>query len=177
VSRTGRYRIFPIVGTSVMTLACLSIGAIGLGRWTLFDVLATTALGLSFGFQLSPMTVTIQNALEWRDTGIGMSCLMFFRLMGGAFGVALLSSVLIGALDAGARAIPGHEILGPQPGIALFHLHEQSGQLTPALLAALSSTMAGAFRRLFLVAAVFGFLALLGACALREVPLRGRPER
>jgi EmrB/QacA subfamily drug resistance transporter len=174
VSRTGRYRVFPIVGTSMMTLACLAIAALGLGRDLGFDLAATGALGLSFGCQLSPMTVTVQNALDWRDTGIGMSCLMFFRLMGGAFGVALLSTVLIAGLDAGALAVPGHEILGPDPGIALFHLDEASRGLPPALLGALASTIAHAFRHMFLIAAAIGAVTVIGAVSLREVPLRGR---
>jgi EmrB/QacA subfamily drug resistance transporter len=174
VSRTGRYRIFPIIGTATTTLMCVSIALVGLGRISWFDIAATTLLGLSFGFQLSPMTVVVQNALDIRDTGIGMSCLMFFRLMGGAFVVSLLSAVLIGGLDAGAAAVPGHEALGPQPGLALFHLDERSGALTPALLQAFGQTMRAAFATVFWVAAALSACALAGAFALKEVPLRGR---
>jgi EmrB/QacA subfamily drug resistance transporter len=174
VSRTGRYRIFPIIGTATTTAMCGLIALVGLGRITPFDVAVTTLLGLSFGFQLSPMTVVVQNALDIRDTGIGMSCLMFFRLMGGAFTVALLSAVLIGGLDAGAAAVPGHEALGPQPGLALFHLDESSGALTPGLLQALAQTKRDAFAKVFWVAAGLSGCALVGAFALREVPLRGR---
>ncbi len=181
VSRTGRYKIFPIIGTATTTLMCAVIALVGLGRIPAFDVATTTLLGLSFGFQLSPMTVVVQNALDIRDTGIGMSCLMFFRLMGGAFVVALLSAVLITGLDAGALAVPGHEALGPEPGLALFHLDESSGALTPSLLAALGQSMRHAFALVFWVAAGLSLCALVGACALREVPLRGReqprPER
>ena len=73
VSRFGRYRIFPIIGSSMMALACLSISYLGLGGAPVVNVAFTGILGMSFGFQLSPMTVTVQNALDWRDTGIGMS--------------------------------------------------------------------------------------------------------
>ena len=38
------------------------------------------------------MTVTIQNAVNLRDGGVAISCMMFFRLISGAFGVALLRS-------------------------------------------------------------------------------------
>jgi hypothetical protein len=41
---------------------------------------------------------------------------MFFRLIGGAFGVALLTALLVGELNSGALAIPGHDVLGPTPG-------------------------------------------------------------
>jgi EmrB/QacA subfamily drug resistance transporter len=176
VTRTGRYRIFPIIGTAMTTMMCGAIALVGLGHMPMFDVVTTTLLGLSFGFQLSPMTVVVQNALDVRDTGIGMSCLMFFRLMGGAFVVSLLSAVLIGALDAGALDVPGHEALGATPGVALFHLDESSGALTPALLLALSHTIRHAFSIVFAVAAGLSVCALVGAFALKEVPLRGREE-
>jgi hypothetical protein len=176
VSRTGRYRIFPILGTGTTALLCGTIAWVGLGHAVGFDIAATLVLGLSFGFQLSPMTVVAQNALDIRDTGIGMSCLMFFRLMGGAFVVALLSAVLIGSLDAGVAAVPGHAALGPHPGLALFHLDERSGALTPALLQALGQSIRHAFAEVFGVAAALSGCALIGACALKEIPLRGRPE-
>jgi EmrB/QacA subfamily drug resistance transporter len=174
VSRTGRYKIFPLLGTGCTTVMCGLIAAIGLGRMPAFDIAATTLLGLSFGFQLAPMTVVVQNALDIRDTGIGMSCLMFFRLMGGAFVVSLLAAVLIGALNAGALAVPGHEALGSSPGLALFHLDERS--LTPALLSALGQTISSAFTQVFAVAALLSACALVGAVALKEIPLRGRDE-
>jgi MFS family permease len=174
VSRTGRYKIFPLLGTCCTTAMCGLIALIGLGQVPAFDIAATTLLGLSFGFQLSPMTVVVQNALDIRDTGIGMSCLMFFRLMGGAFVVSLLSAVLIGGLNAGALAVPGHEALGPSPGLALFHLDESSGALTPALLHAFDHTIQHAFTLVFVVAAALSACALVGALALEEIPLRGR---
>jgi hypothetical protein len=100
--------------------------------------------------------VPVQNALDLEDNGIGLSTVMFFRLIGGAFGVALLTALLIGELNSGASAIPGHAVLGPDPGIALLHLDQQE-KVSPALLAGLedrcaphsrtSSSMQRSFRR------------------------------
>ena len=170
MTRTGRYRIFPIVGAAAMSALCLAIAFVGLGRSLSFDIAATGLLGVSFGFQLSPVMVALQNALDRRDTGIGMSGLIFFRLMGGAFGVALLSSILVAAFNAGAVAVPGHEALGANPGLALFHLEERG--LPPALLRDLADVIAGGFRAVFLVAAAIAALAALGACLLKETALR-----
>jgi EmrB/QacA subfamily drug resistance transporter len=102
VSATGRYRFLSLLGSIVAAGMCLVIAWTGLGHSLLQDTAVTLLLGLSFGCQFSPITVTIQNALEPRDGGIGIACMMFFRLMGGAFGVAFLSSLLLGALPAGA---------------------------------------------------------------------------
>jgi EmrB/QacA subfamily drug resistance transporter len=102
VSATGRYRFLSLLGSSVSVGMCLVIAWLGLGHSLVQDTVVTLLLGLSFGCQFSPITITIQNALEPRDGGIGIACMMFFRLMGGAFGVAFLSSLLLGALPAGA---------------------------------------------------------------------------
>ena len=96
VTRTGHYRIFPILGAAAMATICGTIAALGLGLSWPLDTALTAGLGLSFGFQLPTVIVPVQNALDLTDTGIGLSTVMFFRLIGGAFGVALLTALLVG---------------------------------------------------------------------------------
>jgi MFS family permease len=146
VSRTGRYRFLPILGTASAVAMCLVVALVGLGHSLLLDTGVTLLLGLSFGCQFSPITVTIQNAVDPRDGGVAVACMMFFRLMGGAFGVALLSALLLGRLPAGGLA---------------------GGAADPAQAAA-------AFRLVFLAAAGIAALCLVAALRLREIPLRGR---
>jgi EmrB/QacA subfamily drug resistance transporter len=172
ISRTGRYRIFPLAGSVLASLACASIGYVGLGRSLAFDIVATSLLGLAWGGQFSPLTIAVQNALHWQDTGIGLSCLMFFRLIGGAFGVAFLSTLLIGYLTSGALAVPGHEALGPNPGLALLHLDEPGVNISPELHAALAVTIRHAFAHLYVVSTLILALSIVPAVGLREMPLR-----
>jgi EmrB/QacA subfamily drug resistance transporter len=174
ISRIGRYRIFPILGSIGATLACAAIGYVGLGHSAVFDITMTSVLGIAWGGQFSPLTVAAQNALHWQDTGIGMSCLMFFRLIGGALGVALLSTILIASLTAGALAVPGHEALGANPGIALLHLDEPGRHLSPELMTALDATIRRAFAHLYAVAAFILALSIIPAFMLKEEPLRTR---
>jgi multidrug resistance protein len=173
VSRTGRYRIFPILGAAAMTLICATIALTGLGRSWALDTILTAALGLSFGFQLPTVIVPVQNALDLEDTGIGLSAVMFFRLIGGAFGVALLTALLVGELNSGALAIPGHDVLGPNPGIALLHLDRQE-PVSSTLLAGLQDTVRAAFSHVFLYAAVISALTTVASFGLKEIPLRSR---
>ncbi|MBV1797384.1 MFS transporter [Siccirubricoccus sp. G192] len=173
VTWTGRYRFLPIMGTSVATLMSALIALIGLGHSLLLDSAVTLLLGLAFGCQFSPMTVTVQNALEPKDGGIGVSCMMFFRLMGGAFGVALLSAILLGGLAAGAEALGGAAALGESPGLALMRAGHDGG-VDAALLQALRQTARETFSLVFGVASAILAVALGFALALREVPLRGR---
>ena len=171
VTRTGRYRIYPILGAAAMTGLCAAIAFFGLGRSGFIDTALTGGLGLAFGFQLSPVVVAVQNALELADTGIGLSVLLFFRLIGGAFGVALLTALLIGALNTGALAVPGHDVLGANPGIALLHL-DQLDTIKSSVLAGLTDAVRSAFGYVFFYATVISALTALASLALQEIPLR-----
>ncbi len=153
VARTGRYRFLALLGTGVATLMCLVIAGLGLGHSLWLDTAVTLAMGLAFGCQFSPMTVTIQNALEPKDGGIGVACMMFFRLMGGAFGVALLSAVLLGRL-------------GAEGGVAVLSQAGGTGQPVPGAEAA--------FAAVFLGAGAIGAVSFALALMLKEIPLRGR---
>ena len=173
VSRTGHYRVFPILGAAVMTILCAAIAVTGLGRSWPLDSLLTALLGISFGLQLPSVVVPVQNALDLADAGIGLSVVMFFRLIGGAFGVALLTALLVGDLNAGALTVPGHDVLGPNPGIALLHLDHQE-EAGPALIAGLQHAVRAAFGRVFWYATAISAFTTLASLALREIPLRSR---
>jgi Na+/melibiose symporter-like transporter len=171
VSRTGHYRIFPILGAAAMTIICGVVAMTGLGQSWPVDTVLTAVLGLSFGFQLPTVIVPVQNALDLEDTGIGLSTVMFFRLIGGAFGVALLTALLVGELNSAALAIPGHDVLGSNPGIALLHLDQQDS-INPAVLASFQHAIGAAFSHVFIAAAIISALTTIVSLGLREIPLR-----
>ncbi|MBV8504899.1 MAG: hypothetical protein JOZ11_03700, partial [Alphaproteobacteria bacterium] len=101
-----------------------------------------------------------------------LSVVMFFRLIGGAFGVALLTALLVGYLNAGALLVPGHDVLGSHPGIALLHLDQQE-TVSPALATGLQQAVRTAFSRVYLWAAAISALTLIASFGLKEIPLRG----
>lgn len=173
VTRTGHYRIFPILGAAAMATICGTIAGLGLGRSWPLDTALTAGLGLSFGFQLPTVIVPVQNALDLTDTGIGLSTVMFFRLIGGAFGVALLTALLVGELNSGALTIPGHDVLGANPGIALLHL-DQAEPANSSVLAGLQGAVRTAFSHVFLYATAISVLTTAISFALKEIPLRSR---
>ena len=64
-----------VMMTAMATAMCLVIALVGLGHSLVVDTVVTLLLGLSFGCQFSPMTVTIQNAVDPRDGGVAISCM------------------------------------------------------------------------------------------------------
>ena len=158
ISKTGRSKIFPVLGCAAAMASCVLLALLGLGHALVVDLGVTLLLGLSFGGQMSPLTITIQNALEPRDAGVGLSCMMFFRLMGGAFGTAGLVAVLVDQLGG---------------GLALFQPALRAA-MPAAELRAMGSVLTAAFAHVYWVSAAIMALALVAACAIREVPLRSK---
>jgi EmrB/QacA subfamily drug resistance transporter len=94
VTRTGRYRIYPILGSAVtgVGIALLSTLGVDTPYWqtaTYFFV-----FGAGLGFTLQIVVTAVQNAVERRDMGAATSSVTFFRSMGAAFGTAIFGAVL-----------------------------------------------------------------------------------
>lgn len=99
VSRTGRYKIFPIVGTTMVTLSLFLIS-----RMTMETSIATASLymlllGLGLGFVMQVLIIAVQNAVDYHDLGVATSNAILFRFIGGSLGTALLGAVLATQLN------------------------------------------------------------------------------
>jgi EmrB/QacA subfamily drug resistance transporter len=170
---TGRYKIFPVTGLAMTSASLLLLSYMGT---TISLVLIASIIGLTgagMGLVGAIMMVSIQNAVEVRDLGTATSSVSFFRSMGGAFGVALLSAVLIARLDHLLAADSFQTALGPEPGMQILRGGAPVMDTLPPDLRALTDiAVVSAFQDVFLVASVIAFIALLAALRLREVPLK-----
>lgn len=94
ISRTGHYRIFPIVGTGLMAVGFLLFTTITTETdyWTLAGAMLLVGLGL--GQLMQTLTIASQNAVGSRDMGVATSASTFFRQVGGTLGVAVIFSVV-----------------------------------------------------------------------------------
>ena len=98
-ARTGKYKIFPLVGTVFIVAAMLSLSVVvgaDTSVWTLVPFMLLMGLGLGFNFQ--PVILAVQNAVSPREIGVATSSVTFFRQMGGTLGTAVFLSVLFSAL-------------------------------------------------------------------------------
>jgi EmrB/QacA subfamily drug resistance transporter len=94
ISRTGKYKVFPIVGTGLMSLGFLLLTTIraDTNYWILAGAMLLTGLGL--GQLMQTLTIASQNAVGARDIGVATSASTFFRQIGGTLGVAVIFSVV-----------------------------------------------------------------------------------
>ena len=95
ISASGTYRIFPILGTAVLTAAAVVMG-LSLKADTPLWVPGAIAVffGLGLGFCMQPLTLAMQVSVPAKDMGVGTSSAAFFRSMGGAVGTAVFISML-----------------------------------------------------------------------------------
>ncbi|MEE4025144.1 MDR family MFS transporter [Gordonia sp. PKS22-38] len=94
ISRTGRYKIFPIIGSVLVTVGAFLMHLVGVDT-PLYLVMGTAALiGFGLGNLLQPVTLAMQNILPPKDMGLSTGTATFFRQIGGTMGVAVFFSVL-----------------------------------------------------------------------------------
>ncbi|WP_142059749.1 MDR family MFS transporter [Pseudarthrobacter sp. B4EP4b] len=95
ISSSGTYRIFPIMGTAILTAAAVAMGlslGVDTGLWV--PGVIAVFFGMGLGFCMQPLTLAMQVSVPRRDMGVGTSSAAFFRSMGGAVGTAVFISML-----------------------------------------------------------------------------------
>ena len=98
ISRTGRYKAFPVLGTSFLVVA-LGLFAQITATTPLWQTSVVMVLfGLGLGGNLQPIVLAVQNAVPATDIGVATSSATFFRQMGGTLGTAVFLSILFGTV-------------------------------------------------------------------------------
>jgi len=94
ISRTGRYRQYPIIGAGILTVSMFVFHYIQADTplWQTMIVMFFFGIGLGFNFQ--PLTLAVQNAVSPRDIGVATSSATFTRQIGGTLGTAVFLSIL-----------------------------------------------------------------------------------
>ena len=107
ISRFGRYRIFPIVGTAVMTVGMVLLTRLNVHSSTLQASLYMLVLGLGLGMVMQVLVIAVQNAVDYRNIGVATSGSILFRQVGGTFGIAIFGAIFINRLHVNlAKALP-----------------------------------------------------------------------
>jgi EmrB/QacA subfamily drug resistance transporter len=98
ISRTGRYRHFPIIGCGLLIGALFGFHYIGADTPLWQTMIMMLVFGLGLGFNMQPLTLAVQNAVPPRDIGVATSSATFTRQIGGTMGVAVFLSILFTAV-------------------------------------------------------------------------------
>ncbi|MFC5802316.1 MDR family MFS transporter [Streptomyces formicae] len=174
VSRTGRWKVFPVVGTATAAIGLLLLHQLGVDTPVWQSSLSFFVFGAGLGLVLQVLVLVVQNAVSYEDLGVATSGATFFRSIGAAFGVAAFGSVFTDELRRGlAEALAGRQL---PPGARPEELAADPraiGDLPPALRPAVLEAFASSITDVFLYAAPVVLVAFAIACFLREDKLRG----
>ncbi|HEY7224798.1 MAG TPA: MDR family MFS transporter [Micromonosporaceae bacterium] len=190
IARTGRYRIFPVVGTGLMVIGLLLLTLIGADTPLWLSMIVMVVLGLGLSGNMQPMVIAVQNAASPREIGVSTSAVTFFRSMGGTIGTAVYLSILFTLLPdrvrsayTAAQSTP--EFVGAiraDPQQATILAQAASGgsvddtsflnRLAPAVAHPFKVAFAGTLSTVFLIAAIVMIVGAVVTWFLPELPLR-----
>ena len=175
ISKTGRYRFFPIMGSALMTVGLYLLHLMGVHTSTFLDAVYMLVLGLGIGGVMQVLVIIVQNGVPHSELGVATSGATFFRSIGGSFGTAIFgaifANVLVGNLAShlhGVRLPTGFSAADATPAL-LKHL-------PAAVHAGFVAGYAESIQTVFLVAVPIAALAFLATWLIPQVELKQWPE-
>jgi hypothetical protein len=171
ISRTGRYKVFPVVGTAITTVGLLLLSRLDVGTSAVEADLYLLVLGLGLGMVMQVLVLAVQNAIDHAVLGSATSGVTLARAIGGSIGAAVFGTIFSTRLRTEL-----HHALGGSLGTKVF----DGGRLTRAQVTGLpaaarliyENAYVHALQPVFLVAAAVTGLGVLLSLRLRERPLR-----
>ncbi len=171
ITRTGRYRVFPLAGTAIMAAGLYLLSHLGVTTGAVASSLDMVVLGMGLGGVMQVLVLIVQNAVPHAELGVATSSATFFRSIGGSFGTAIFGAIFANVIT-GDVASRLHGARLPQ-GLSL-------ASLTPKLLDALPHSIrvaivggyAATIHTLFVVAIPIALLAFAGSWLIPHVELR-----
>ena len=172
-SRTGRYKVFPVVGSALMIVGLALMTQIGADTALWQTDVYMAVFGLGLGMNMQSIVLAMQNSAEPRDMGVATSSATFFRQVGGSLGTAIFLSILF---SAATTNIPKELAKSGQklPAGQSFDINDTSGigALPAAIKHPILVGFSNAMDLVFLVGACVLVIALVVSVLMKEVPLR-----
>jgi EmrB/QacA subfamily drug resistance transporter len=168
ITRTGRYRWFPIAGTATGVLGLLLLARLDRSTSTALAAVYMLILGMGLGMVMQVLVLAVQNSVEYEQLGVATSGATLFRSIGGSLGTAILGAVFTNRLsDALAGSLPANA-------------SANVGSLDPSALQRLPAAVRDAYLSaftdsidlVFLVAAGIMIVAFVLSWLIPERPLR-----
>ncbi|MFF3174958.1 DHA2 family efflux MFS transporter permease subunit [Streptomyces sp. NPDC057900] len=174
VSRTGRWKVFPILGTGITAIGLLLLHRLTETSSTLEMSLYFFVFGAGLGLVMQVLVLIVQNAVSYQDLGVATSGATFFRSIGASFGVAIFGTIFTNRLtDKLGAALNGRAL---PPGVSADSLSADPraiGKLPPPLRGPVIHAYSTSITDVFLYAAPVVLIAFVFAWLLKEDKLRG----
>lgn len=168
---TGRYKAFPVVGTAVAAGGLFAISQfVGEASYA-WLIAPMIAMGFGMASVFTTTSIATQNAVEYQDLGVATATIMFFRSLGGSFGLAVFGTILNATIRS---EIPARLDVTADQAADLIREPAQI-QAMPALeRAAVVDSVSLGVGRIYLVCSAVMVVGFIAALLLPERPLRTR---
>lgn len=177
MSRTGRYKPLPIVGTALMFVALMLMSTLGVDTPIWQPMVFMVVMGMGLGLSMQTLVISVQNALPPKDMGVATSSVTFFRSLGGTFGAAVSLAVLFGSL---AGNIQERAVRAGLPDDVIARFENASALDDTSIIATLPEAVrrvvlqgfADSMSTVFVVVAMLLVPAFVLSFLVKELPLR-----
>jgi EmrB/QacA subfamily drug resistance transporter len=173
ISRTGRYKAFPVAGTAIAAAAMLGLSTMGATTPRLVASAWMVVLGVGLGLVMQVMVLVTQNSVDRSDLGVATATVSFLRSVGGSVGIAVFGALFTSGL--------AHNLSHDLPAGVASKLAGTGGgslqivaTLPPDQQLAYKTAFADALTTVFSYAFPIMVVAFLLTWLLKEVPLRGQ---
>jgi EmrB/QacA subfamily drug resistance transporter len=174
-TRTGRYKIFPIIGLATIAITYFVLSRIEPDTSVWVAITCMVFAGAGIGMTTPALMLSVQNVVPTPDVGSATSMMTTVRSMGASVGAAVLGAVLTSRLDDELATNLGRAARRIDPAL-LRGSPEQIQALPRAVESGVVESFAHALSSVFLAAVPIALVALLIVCFLPELPLRTRTE-
>jgi EmrB/QacA subfamily drug resistance transporter len=169
VSKTGRYRLFPIAGSAVTAAGLYLLSLMNQHTNVVVESLYLLVLGAGIGLVMQILTLVVQNTVDYADLGTATSGVTFFRTLGGSFGASIMGSIFSNGLKGrlvtalAAARVPPADVASPEL------VHKLPAQARDPIITAYAQSL----QHVFLFAVPIAVVGLLLALVLPQVAMRG----
>ena len=173
IARTGRYKVYPIVGTAVLAVALYLLSRLDEHTPTALMDTYFFVLGFSLGLIIQVLVIAVQNSADYADLGAVTSAATFFRTIGGVLGVSIFGAIFSNRLASElASALRGVTLPSGFSGTSAASNPAVLKKLPAAIRADVQHAFSLALHPVFLSAIPVALAAFVLSWFLREVPLR-----
>ncbi|HZO35775.1 MAG TPA: MDR family MFS transporter [Solirubrobacteraceae bacterium] len=173
ITRTGRYKVFPLAGGLLVLAGCLVLTQIGVDTSRTTVTAAVVLVGLGMGMSAQIYVIASQNAVGSGDVGVATGGLHFFRSIGSSLAVAALGTVLTNRLSSELAGRLGDDA----SRIDTRSLLEGGLHLPAALEAGTTMALSASLHSVFVVLVPLALVVLVLAAMLPERPLSRSVDR
>ncbi len=167
ISKIGRYRIFPIMGTLLTFIAMVLLGTLKIATPIHMLYLYIALLGFGLGMVMQVLVLAVQNSVEQKLIGVATSSATLFRQIGGSIGVAAFGAIFTNVLQNKLILLIPPDVQLPQH-LSANAVHELPAALRDDYLQAFGS----ALHSVYIISAGVVIFAFLLSLLMKDVPLR-----